>query len=285
MSFLSDGITMVRGYSDEPSDSAKFSDSWIVSQLGIGATRIQEELARTHHLKFYQEASLNLVADQEYYWLPGNFLKFINWVEKYNEYTKGAVALQNEPEKYGFFLVDGRRARVHPLPDNAATLYFRYQRKGIKALLEGTGTADSTAGTLSMDSVTYGTMNYTSNYYVGSYVRVWDSDNQMDFNISSQDGTTLTLDQTIPSGLNGASKNFCILPDIPDDCWDVAYWWVVRQMKAIDKDADGLAIATQMYKESRYALLQQFTAQEGRHGSRIVEAWPAGWDMAGTWEM
>jgi len=248
-----------------------------------------QELALTHHLKFYQEVSLNLVVDQQIYYLPGNFLKFINWFRKdTNGDITGFIPMTNELEKGGAVLLDNRRIRINPAPSAVATCSLRYQHKGITSLCEGVGTADVSAGTFVLGaSPTYGSLSLTTNYYVGSYIRLWNDSAQQDINISSQSGTTLTLENTIEdaldSGTGGDDINYCILPDIPDDCWDTVYWWVVRQMKGIGEDATSLSMVTQMYKEARFALTQQFISQEGRHGNRILTPWPADMDVGDPW--
>ena len=289
MSFLSDGVTSVYSYADSPSDTAKYPSAWVVTNLGRGANRIMQELARTHHLKFYQEVSLNLVADQQVYYLPGNFLKYINWFNKDTVGNiTGFIPLTNELEKGGAVLLDNKRIRVHPAPSASATCSLRYQHKGLTNLCEGVGTADVTAGTFVPSATpTYGSLDVTTNYYVGSYIRLWTTSAKQDLCVSSQSGTTFTLEGTIEdaldSGSGGDDISYCIIPDIPDDCWDVVYWWVVRQMKGIGEDVVSLNMVTQMYKEARHSLLQQFMSQSGRQGDRILTPWPADVDVDDPW--
>lgn len=281
--FLKQVLEDIKNYADEPSDSVKYTDNWLYSQIGREAATLHQQAVAQSHLLFYATQTYTVGEGQSRFYLPGNLQKVL-FAQRVDSTGRGLSTIYpaSDAGLPGISLVGPYEFTIVPAPSPGSKFELAYQRKAITHLFYGPTNADTETATITLTlSELSGSAELTPNYYLGSYLRVVESSNQSLIGVlgrimavSVSGGVlSLTTDKSLGE-LVPEDTVVEIIPEVPENHWDAIAWGVVRKMKNASGDKQVMAQVLLEYKTALHLYLQSMASIQGRSDNRVYGAWP-----------
>jgi len=267
----------VRDFSMDTLDEVRWGFAKIVELLDTANALVYEELLSVSDPKSpmgFAEATATITANTQDYLYPGNFRKFIRFVQKN---TTGDVISEILPTDIssglsGIVLLDRSRGyRIVPIPTSTQTDWYLQYVGGVTPMLHyGTASAACGAATITFATTpTAGAISGDDGYYVNSYVKVntatagaGQKRRITGYLASSKVATVSPAWTTTPTG----TVTYEILPCL-DYPWDKAIAWrACMMLKGSDADAQHYAMAEREYVSSMRSILAMHGDLQQRFG-------------------
>lgn len=216
-SFLTDLFTRIRDYTDEPEDSAKWTDAKLYRWVRQAFHRVMQDVNAVGDNPIVVRWDLDVNAEDQVYYLPPNVGQILRFgrVNDQNQLVYDAVVPRSRLNPVGAGIIfEGPRVRLEPRWNTGETLRVEYIPNGDCPMHEGV--VDQTeigADTLKLDiTPSAGEFDQRPNAYLGSCVRLLDGP------VPSGHGWFPVQDRVIVSqSTSSGDPNWWVYPDVDFD--------------------------------------------------------------------
>lgn len=258
--FINNVIAFTRQGIDEASVNAKYTDSDLLGLVTNAWSQVWTDLLAVEDHAPRGRFSVSIASGTQVYVLPPNIEKLerIYQVDTdtglplYELYPRA----RNNPGGPSYTL-EGNALRMTPIPTTTVTLVIEYIPGGTISPIEGTGDT-TTAGSLTISTVTAGSKDQRENSYVGYMLRVTDSLGYTEERIISaydRSASKVSFVPDLSSDYSTAvSQTFELVPDYGLALTNLLSTQVSRKVVAQEGNTKRFKLLSQLYREEMRAV-------------------------------
>jgi hypothetical protein len=276
--FISNLVALIRQGIDEPSVNAKYTDNDLLT-LGCNAwTQIWTDLLAVEDHAPRGRITISIAKDTQNYVLPPNMervervykLEATTGLPQWEIYPRGRF----NPGGNGM-IIEGNILRLTPKPDVAFDAVVDFIPGGSIAPVEGTCDTVTTAGQMTIASITAGSEDYRANAYVGYMLRVTDTNGFTDERYITgytrdSSSSTLTFSPNLESDfIKGATDTFELVPQFGISTLALLATQVSRKIVAQEGNTKRFTLLTQLYREEMRNMRMKTAKLMERRASRM----------------